>query len=133
MTPQPERARRGRQQVIGFLTSYFKTLTDERHYKYAAYPPWPQITEFLVVAELISSNTKARQVASVWGTAVKRAKKPANWDENKFGPYEFTQYQAGLFTVFHLSTDTVDGKDTGRDYSSTFQQVLTRLRRYSDG
>ena len=41
------------------------------------------------------------------------------------------QYQAILLTVFHMKKDSLDERDTARDYSSTFQQILIRFRKYS--
>lgn len=122
-----------KQQAIAFLTGYFKSLVDNKYSRYAEHPPWEPITDLLVVAELILPNTKPQRVATVWINALRRfrkRRKPVNWDENKFGPYEFTQYQAGLITIFHIIKDSLEEKDIARDYSSTFQQILTRLRKY---
>lgn len=122
-----------KQNAIAFLTGYFKTLRQDKHAKYAEHPPWDVITNFLAVAGLIPPKTTPKHVATVWANSVKRAKKPRDWDESKFGPYELEQYQAGMLILFEMHKDTLYGDGTIRDYSSVFQQILSPLKRYSKG
>ena len=121
-----------KQQAIAFLTGYFKNLSEARHDKFAEHPPWEAITDFLTVAELIPSNNTPKQVATVWGNAVKRLKKPREGDEKKSGPYELAEYQAGLLILFEMHKDTLYGNGTSQDYSRAFQRILSSLKRRSN-
>lgn len=113
-----------KQHALALLTGYFKSLPDDRHAKYAEHPPWEPITDFLVVAELISADRTPQKVASVWATAMKR---------NRDAMQTFPDYQAELLTIFAMMKDTLKKQNADRDYPSTFRRVLARLRRYADG